>query len=115
MSTSKKAWFTTARRAGAPNGEIGIFSDIGAGGVTAGAFHAALTAMRGAKTLLISINSDGGDVTTGFAIYNMLERHPARKVVRVEGLAASMASVIATVGDEVIMPANAMLMIHNPW
>jgi ATP-dependent protease ClpP protease subunit len=65
--------------------------------------------------LVISINSDGGDVSTGFAIFNMLQRHPARKVVRIDGLAASMASVIAMVGDEVIMPANAMLMIHNPW
>jgi ATP-dependent Clp protease protease subunit len=65
--------------------------------------------------LRISIASNGGDVATGFAIYNILERHSARKIVTIEGLAASMASVIAMAGDEVIMPSNSLLMIHNPW
>jgi ATP-dependent Clp endopeptidase proteolytic subunit ClpP len=71
--------------------------------------------MRGVKTLLISINSDGGDVSTGMAIANMLQRFPVKKIVRIDGLAASMASVIAMVGDEIVMPSNSMLMIHNPW
>jgi ATP-dependent Clp protease protease subunit len=108
-----KAWFI-ARNAGSV-GEVFLYSDIGEGGTTAEDFHASLSAMRGVSTLAISINSNGGDVSAGFAIYNMLKRFPARKVVRVDGIAASMASVIAMVGDEVVMPGNSMLMIHNPW
>lgn len=109
-----KSWFN-ARSAGSV-GDITIYQDIGDFGVTAEDFHAALSRMRGASTLIISINSNGGDVTTGFAIMNMLKRHPAKKkIVRIDGLAASMASVIAMVGDEIVMPSNAMMMIHNPW
>jgi ATP-dependent protease ClpP protease subunit len=74
-----------------------------------------LSALGPVSTIALRINSDGGDVTTGFAIFNMLRRHSARKVVTIEGLAASMASVIAMVGDEIIMPENAMMMIHNPF
>ncbi|AOF54262.1 Clp protease ClpP [Rodentibacter caecimuris] len=61
------------------------------------------------------IHSPGGDVFDGIAIYNLLKNHPANKTVYIDGLAASMASVIAMVGNEVIMPENAMMMIHKPW
>jgi ATP-dependent Clp endopeptidase proteolytic subunit ClpP len=64
--------------------------------------------------LKISINSDGGDVYQGFAIYQALAMHPAKKTVTVMGLAASMASVVAMAGDTRIMPKNSVLMIHNP-
>jgi ATP-dependent protease ClpP protease subunit len=110
-----KPWFT-AHASGA-TGEIRIMSDIGADGVTSQAIHQQLAVFKtkGVKTLVISIDSNGGDVTVGFALYSMLSRWPGRKIVRVEGIAASMASVIAMVGDEVIMPSSSMLMIHNPW
>lgn len=61
------------------------------------------------------INSDGGSVTEGTAIYNQLRRHPAQKTVYIDGFACSVASVIAMAGDKVIMPRNAMMMIHNAW
>lgn len=61
----------------------------------------------------IYINSCGGSVFEGTAIYNQLRRHPARKVVTVDGFACSIASVIAMAGDEVIMPRNALMMLHN--
>lgn len=61
----------------------------------------------------IYINSCGGSVFEGTAIYNQLRRHPARKVVTVDGFACSIASVIAMSGDEVIMPRNALMMVHN--
>lgn len=61
----------------------------------------------------IYINSCGGSVFEGTAIYNQLRRHPARKVVTVDGFACSIASVIAMAGDEVIMPRNALIMVHN--
>ena len=61
----------------------------------------------------IFINSCGGSVFEGTAIYNQLRRHTARKVVTVDGFACSIASVIAMAGDEVIMPRNALMMVHN--
>lgn len=61
----------------------------------------------------VYINSYGGSVFEGTAIYNQLRRHPAKKVVHVDGFACSIASVIAMAGDEIIMPRNALMMIHN--
>ena len=61
------------------------------------------------------INSYGGEVFEGTAIYNQLRRHPAHKTVYVDGFACSIASVIAMAGDEVVMPRNTMMMIHNMW
>lgn len=61
------------------------------------------------------INSYGGSVFEGTAIYNQLKRHPAHKTVYVDGFACSVASVIAMAGDEIVMPKNTMMMIHNAW
>lgn len=63
----------------------------------------------------IYINSYGGSVFEGTAIYNQLKRHNGKKTVYVDGFACSIASVIAMAGDEIIMPSNALMMIHNPW
>lgn len=63
----------------------------------------------------IHINSAGGDVFAGVAIYNMLKRCSGTKTVYVDGLAASIASVIAMAGDNIIIPENAFMMIHNAW
>ena len=67
------------------------------------------------KDLDIFINSGGGSVFAGLAIYNMLKRHKGYKTVYVDGMAASIASVIALAGDKVIIPSNAFVMIHKPW
>ena len=67
------------------------------------------------KNLNVYINSGGGSVFAGLAIYNMLMRHKGHKTVYVDGMAASIASVIALAGDRVIVPSNAFLMIHKPW
>lgn len=67
------------------------------------------------KTLNVYINSPGGDVFEGVAIANMLKRHKATVNVHIDGLAASIASVIAMAGDTVTMPSNAMMMVHNAW
>ena len=68
-----------------------------------------------ASEIRIYINSYGGSVFEGTAIYNQLKRHPAHKTVYVDGFACSIASVIAMAGDEVVMPRNTMMMIHNMW
>ena len=67
------------------------------------------------KLINLHLNSPGGEVFDGFAIYNLLNEHAAKIVVHVDGLAASIASVIAMAGDEILMAENASLMIHEPW
>lgn len=67
------------------------------------------------EEIVIYINSWGGSVFEGTAIYNQLRRHPAHKTVRVDGFACSVASVIAMAGDTVIMPRNTLMVIHNMW
>lgn len=68
-----------------------------------------------AETIQVRINSEGGSVQDGLAIYNALKRHGARIVVTVDGIAASIASLIAMAGDEIVMPANTLMMVHAPW
>ncbi|MET3995838.1 ATP-dependent Clp endopeptidase proteolytic subunit ClpP [Bradyrhizobium sp. S3.9.2] len=114
MAKAKKTWFS-AKAKGESAAEIAIYNDIGAWGVSAQDFYDALKGVGPVDTLEIMISSDGGDVTTGFAIYDMLARHSAYKVARPQGLAASMASVILMAADEIVMPSNAFIMIHNPW
>lgn len=66
------------------------------------------------EELNIYVNSPGGSVFAGLAIYNILSRNKAKKTVHIDGLAASMASAIALVGDKVYIPSNAFMMIHKP-
>lgn len=63
----------------------------------------------------VYINSGGGDVFAGQTIYNILKRYDDEIIAHIDGLAASIASVIAMAGDKIIMPENAMMMIHNAW
>lgn len=67
------------------------------------------------KQVLLTINSPGGDVFEGIAIYNLLKNSKSRVKVEIVGLAASSASVIAMAGNDVVMSETAMLMIHNPF
>lgn len=73
-----------------------------------------LDQLDGVSKINVHINSGGGSVFGGIAIYNILKRHDAEIIVYVEGLAASIASVIAMAGDKIIIPANAQMMIHKP-
>lgn len=82
---------------------------------SANAFREALAEHPNAQQIDIYINSYGGSVFEGTAIYNQLRRHPAHKTVYVDGFACSIASVIAMAGDEIIMPRNTLMMIHNMW
>ena len=82
---------------------------------SAAGFRDALKDLGDVKTINLHINSPGGSVFEGIAIYNMLKQNSAHINVYVDGLAASIASVIAMSGDAIFMPSNSMLMIHNPW
>lgn len=65
--------------------------------------------------ITVRINSGGGSVFAGFAMYNSLKQHKANITVRVDGLAGSAASIIAMAGDKIIMPLGSMMFIHNAW
>jgi ATP-dependent Clp endopeptidase proteolytic subunit ClpP len=101
-------------RARAKGAEIVIYDEIGAFGIPAKAFLDELRALGPVAQLTVRINSPGGSVFDGVAIYNALKRHGARVTVWIDGIAASIASMIAMAGDEVVMPENAMLMLHDP-
>lgn len=85
------------------------------GGVSADSFYRELKSKRKAETILVRINSGGGSVTEGFAIYNLLMEHPARVTTQVDGLAGSIASIIMMAGQERLIARNGVVMIHNPF
>ena len=107
--------------------EIYIYGDIESDGydwwtdevirseTSANTFREELAKYADVAEIKLYINSNGGSVFEGTAIYNQLKRHPAKKTVYIDGFACSIASVIAMAGDEIIMPRNALMMIHNMW
>ncbi|EFB9585829.1 Clp protease ClpP [Escherichia coli] len=113
-SMKNNSWFRM--KAGhKSDADIYIYDEIGFWGVTAKQFVSDLNALGNITHINLHINSPGGDVFEGIAIFNALKNHGASITVYVDGVAASMASVIAMVGDPVIMPENAFMMIHKPW
>ncbi len=111
---------TVEFKAKGSKGEIWLYEQIGASfwgdGISAKAFQKELTALGKVTTITVRINSPGGDVFDGFAIYNQLRQHPASVEVEVDGVAASIASVIAMSADagKLRMAKNSLMMIHDP-
>ncbi|ALI55977.1 head maturation protease, ClpP-related [Celeribacter marinus] len=105
-------WYTI--RARASGAEVLIYDEIGAYGVSAKGFLAELGALPDDAPIDLRLNSPGGSVFDAVAIYNALTRHEGTITVWIDGIAASAASYIAMAGDEIIMPENAFLMIHDP-
>ena len=105
------SWFKI-RNAGT-SAEISIYEEIGMGGVTPASFISQLTAL-GKIPITVRINSLGGSVFDGLAIYNLLRDHVGGVTIKIDGVAASMASVVAMAGTRVIMSESALMMIHNP-
>jgi len=110
-------YFTIRAAAFGNSAEIYIYESIGSshGGISAKDFAEELKKVGLVDRLNVFINSDGGSVFDGMTIHEHLRRHPAYVTTYIDGLAASIASVIALAGDEVVMAANAMMMIHDPW
>jgi ATP-dependent Clp endopeptidase proteolytic subunit ClpP len=98
---------------------IDIFDVIGfdfwGDGISARSIQRSLTAHADAKRILVRINSPGGEVFEGQAIFNLLRHAKAEVRVQIIGLAASMASIVALAGSHVEMAENALYMIHDPW
>lgn len=105
-----------ARATAAKRGEILFYGDVGPsdwGMIDEKTFADALKGMGDVEVIDLRINSAGGSAFSGLAIYNQLMRHPARIEVSVDGLAASIASVIAMAGDDVRMGEGSQMMIHD--
>ena len=111
-------WEPEIKAASEGDASISIYDSIGENwegtGVTAKRISAALRAI-GERGVVVNVNSPGGDFFEGVAIYNLFRQHKAKVTVRVMGLAASAASVIAMAGDEILMGDGSFLMIHNAW
>lgn len=98
--------------------DILIYEDVGEGffgGVSAKQFADDLQALGSVKTINLRISSLGGDVNEGLAIYRRLVDHPAKVVSHIDGWAASIASVIAMAGNEIIISESGAIMIHDAW
>ncbi|MCU5775224.1 head maturation protease, ClpP-related [Winslowiella arboricola] len=118
-SAAYERWDGGIRAAGqSDDNTISVFDTIGADwfgdGVTANRIAGALRSINGAD-VTVNINSPGGDMFEGLAIYNLLREYQGKVTVKVLGLAASAASVIAMAGDEIQIGRGAFLMIHNAW
>ncbi|MDL2324056.1 Clp protease ClpP [Ruminococcaceae bacterium OttesenSCG-928-A16] len=126
MRTIKQMW--EIKQAAEPNTlELYIYGDVEGDGydwwsgqtieseTSANKFRDELSAHQNITNIKLFINSYGGSVFEGTAIYNQLRRHPAHKTVYVDGFACSIAATIAMAGDTVVMPRNSMMMIHNAW
>jgi ATP-dependent Clp protease protease subunit len=104
---------------GSDRAEIYLYGIIGADwsgeGITAKKFAADLKAAGAVKQIDLRINSEGGSVFDGKAIYSLLNEHKAKVIVHIDGLAASAASYIAMAGDEIEIAEGGYVMIHNAW
>jgi ATP-dependent Clp endopeptidase proteolytic subunit ClpP len=109
----KKSWYRIEAKEDGP-ATIFIYDEIGMWGITASDLIRDLAGVS-ASTITLRVNSPGGDVFDGIAIYNAIRNHPAVVTVQVDGLAASIASIIAMAGDEITIAKNAFFMIHNAW
>lgn len=109
-----RSWFSIQAHAESDQADVLIYDYIGWGGVTAADFAKALMSIT-AKTINVRINTPGGDVFDGLAIFNSLKAHGAQIHVKVDGIAASIGSIIAMAGHTITMGESAFLMIHNPW
>ncbi len=115
-----KKWYEITAKAGSKRAEISIFESIGkdwwgdGSTVSAKQFISDVKALGTVEVIDLLINSNGGAVFEGNVIYNFLKGHPATVNVKIMGMAASIASVVAMAGDAIEMPENAMMMIHQP-
>src|SRR3990167_4181631 len=108
-----KSWYDIKAK-DAKAAEVFIYDEIGFFGISAEKLVKDLAALD-VETIDLRINTPGGVVTEGLAIYNALVRHKARIITHIDGLAASIGSIIALAGDEINIAQNAFYMINNPY
>ncbi|WP_051854083.1 MULTISPECIES: head maturation protease, ClpP-related [unclassified Streptomyces] len=113
LGIEARSWYRITNAASDTEAEVMLYDEVGGWfGATADEFIADLRGIT-APNLRVRVNSPGGSVFEGIAIANALRSHPAQVTVQVDGIAASIASVIAMAGDRIEMAPNTMLMIHD--
>lgn len=112
LREGRREWFRIEAKAAEKAADVYIYDEIGYWGVSANDFAVQLAALD-VSTINLKINSPGGEVFDGVAIYNAIKNHPATVNVSVDGLAASAASFIAMAGDTVKMARGSQMMIHD--
>ncbi|WP_333743827.1 head maturation protease, ClpP-related [Streptomyces ardesiacus] len=113
LGVEARSWYRISNAADPDEAEVMLYDEVGGWfGATADEFIADLRGVT-APRMRLRINSPGGSVFEGIAIANALRAHPASVTVQVDGIAASIASVIAMAGDRIEMAPNSMLMIHD--
>lgn len=110
LQQGRRDWYRIENKSGTP--EVYIYDEIGYFGVTASDFVKDITNIK-ADAFDLHINSPGGDVFDGLAIYNSIKNHPAEITAYVDGLAASAASFIAMAANKVVIARNSQMMIHD--
>lgn len=118
LPVSAKSWYflRASAETETPGIEVYVYGEIGCWGITASQFVQDLRALDdGASPVMVAFNSVGGDLFDGLAMHNALSRLGERCTARIDALAASAASVAACGAHRVVIAANAMMMIHNPW
>jgi ATP-dependent Clp endopeptidase proteolytic subunit ClpP len=113
MKEINRRWFSM--KASETEAEISIFDEIGIWGVTVADFKKELDAVKNRASIKLLLNSPGGSVFDGMAIYNLLAPIKDKLEVHVLGLAASIVSVIALAGKSLTMDTGTYFMIHDPW
>jgi ATP-dependent Clp endopeptidase proteolytic subunit ClpP len=114
MENNKNSWYKINMKATEKTADIYIYDEIGEWGITAKDF---IEDFRNLKDMNVDlhINCVGGEIFDGMAIYNTIKKHNGTVTAYIEGLAASMGSVIPLAADKVVMSENSLLMIHNAW
>ncbi len=111
---NRRDWYRITGAKGDDEAEIFIYDEIGYWGMTAQQFVKDLQDVKAAR-IKLHLNTPGGDVFDGIAIHNALRQHPATVTVQVDSLAASIGSVIAMAGEQIVMAKHSTMMIHDPW
>lgn len=112
-SSGKESWYSIEAK-GAQQADVMIYDEIGFWGVSAKDFATDIKALGEVKLLNVFMNSPGGSIIDGTAIYNTLKNHKARVVVHIDSVALSMGSLISMAGDHIAMAENGLMMVHNP-
>jgi len=110
-----ESWYKIVAKEKEKKAEVFIYDVIGSWGISASKFITDLKQYNDVENIEVRINSVGGDVFDGIAMYNVLKDHPATVTVYIDALAASIASVVAMAGDKIVMYDTSEMMIHKPW
>jgi len=111
---NKQSWYSINAKQTDKFVDVYLYDEVGSYGVSAKDFVEDIKLLKG-KDIYLHVNCVGGEVFDGMAIYNTLKKYKGKVVAYVEGIAASMGSVIPLAADEIIMSENSLYMIHNAW